>query len=130
VPSDVAVHLAAIFAHPAGAGACAGDGAGTLHLAIGGPGAKIVCTADCNPYTDVTCSGSGMCTAVDRNCAAGQRGYVTCNGVTTPCPGPECEDSCEGLIGPCYGCCATDDCFACCKCGGGSGHSCAEACYG
>ena len=126
-PSDAAVHLAPIFAQPANAGSCAVHGAGTLPLAIGGPGARSVCTAtaDCNPFTDVTCSGSGTCMAVDRNCP-GQQGYVTCSGLTTYCP--VCSDPCAGLIGPCYGCCATDDCIACCKCGGGSGPACTEAC--
>lgn len=47
---------------------------------------EVDCTADCGPYANVSCWASGTCTAVDRNCAAGQVGYVECNGVRTYCP--------------------------------------------
>jgi hypothetical protein len=126
-PSDAAVHLAAIFAPPANAGACAAKIAGALPLAKGGPGIQCVATADCYPYADVNCSsGSGTCIAVDRNCPNTQ-GYVTCNGATTYCT-PDCSDPCEGLSGFCLNCCQTDDCFACCRCGGGGGVQCALEC--
>lgn len=48
---------------------------------------KAACTASCGS-TSVTCSYTppATCVAVDRNCSANQRGYVTCNGVTTYCP--------------------------------------------
>lgn len=45
-------------------------------------------TARCDGEPDVTCSlsgSSGSCSWVDRNCAAGQRGYVECGGVRTTC---------------------------------------------
>src|SRR4051794_20228607 len=48
-------------------------GGGTGHL-------DNVCTANCSSGT-VICTSTGTCTAVDRNCSAGQRGYVSCNGV-------------------------------------------------
>ena len=46
---------------------------------------KALCTANCGTTT-VSCSSSGTCTAVDRNCAAGQRGYVQCGTTKTFCP--------------------------------------------
>ncbi|HEY7214759.1 MAG TPA: hypothetical protein VIC28_09025, partial [Thermoanaerobaculia bacterium] len=43
-------------------------------------------TASCESGT-VSCSGSGTCIAVDRDCLNScERGHVTCNGVTTWCP--------------------------------------------
>lgn len=63
---------------------------------LGGPiTIKASCTADCGSAPDVTCSGSGSCTAVDRNCGAGQRGYVTCGSTTNYCPSCGCT---EGAI--------------------------------
>lgn len=53
-------------------------------------------TADCGPYPDVSCeatSSTVTCTAVDRNCVAGQRGYVRCGSSTTSCP--VCPSSCS-----------------------------------
>ncbi len=51
------------------------------------PFVRCSATASCAPHTSVTCSHSApnTCVAVDRNCPS-QRGYVTCNGVTTYCP--------------------------------------------
>ncbi len=50
------------------------------------------CTADCGADPDVSCSGSS-CTAVDRNCAIGERGYVSCTSETwCPTPCPVCND--------------------------------------
>jgi hypothetical protein len=43
------------------------------------------CEASCGPNSTVSCSGSS-CSATDRNCDAGIRGSVTCNGATTQCP--------------------------------------------
>ena len=51
----------------------------------GGITAFGYCEANCSPYSKVSCSG-GTCSSVDRNCSAGQRGYVQCDGVTTYCP--------------------------------------------
>lgn len=50
-----------------------------------GVGEQAICIADCDPYTDVTCSGSS-CSAVDRDCEAGERGHVECDGNYTYCP--------------------------------------------
>jgi len=57
------------------------------------PVLKAVCSADCGEYADVSCDGT-TCNAVDRNCAADQRGYVVCNGVTTYCPVCPLEPEC------------------------------------
>jgi hypothetical protein len=54
---------------------------------------KSVCSADCGEYADVSCSGT-TCNAVDRNCAAGQRGYVVCSGTTIYCPVCPAEPEC------------------------------------
>jgi len=54
----------------------------------GGAGTDATCTASCGSYASVSCttSGTGSCTAVDRDCAAGERGRVTCGSTTTYCP--------------------------------------------
>jgi hypothetical protein len=57
----------------------------------GGITAQSYCEADCGPYGSVSCSGD-TCSAVDRNCAAGQRGYVQCDGATTYCPTCGCPE--------------------------------------
>ena len=46
---------------------------------------KATCSASCGT-TSVTCTTSGTCTSVDRNCSAGQRGYVQCGTTKTSCP--------------------------------------------
>jgi hypothetical protein len=51
----------------------------------GGGSSLVTCTADCGLYNDVSCTTSGTCVAVDRNCP-NTPGYVTCNGNTTFCP--------------------------------------------
>lgn len=56
----------------------------------GGITAFAYCSADCGSYS-VSCSG-GTCSGVDRNCAAGQQGYVQCDGVTTYCPACGCNE--------------------------------------
>jgi hypothetical protein len=65
-----------------------------LSAAIGDPIKPDFCFEDCDGYPDVSCSGE-VCQAVNRNCSIGQRGYVTCDGVTTfcaPCEPPVCDD--------------------------------------
>lgn len=69
-----------------------------IYVGLGDPIAPAYCIADCSPDgPDVDCTGD-TCSAVDRNCSAGQRGYVTCDGYTTFCPtcggppGVECTD--------------------------------------
>lgn len=64
------------------------------------------CTADCGPFTDVSCSGSS-CNAVNRSCP-GEQGHVTCDGTTYYCPSctAECTDGQYRLliVGPTCGC--------------------------
>lgn len=67
-------------------------------------------------------SGSGSCQGVDRNCSAGQRGFVTCGSTTTycpPCPSslPPCETYCSCSV-PCF----TSSCDG----GGGFVQDCAD----
>ena len=56
--------------------------------------AKAMCTALCGTDPSISCSGS-VCSAADRNCAAGVQGNVKCDGVKTkcptPCPPPDCD---------------------------------------
>lgn len=92
---------------------------------------KATGIANCGGGTSVTSSGSS-CTAVDRNCAAGERGHVTCAGAspaTINCPkscacsevcvcAVPCTEQCDsggGFIQDCgsWGICATS-----CYCGG------------
>ena len=50
------------------------------------PDVKATCTASCGSGSPVSCTvSSGTCTAVDRNCSAGQRGYVQCGATKTNC---------------------------------------------
>lgn len=61
-------------------------------FASSGPGSGLVtCTADCGSYPDVSCTTSGTCTAVDRNCPS-QRGYVKCGSSYTFCPVCPCPE--------------------------------------
>lgn len=103
--------LAAILG-PAGGGACATP-PDEVRLAANRPGTdpKSACSAyaDCGPYGSVSCNGNNSCSAQDRNCAVPAAGKVTCDGVTTWCPG-----GCTN----CDICDATGDCIACCQCQG------------
>ena len=99
LPADLAIALDRIASEgeslPAeSAGDCApADDA--MQVELGGPiTIKATCTADCGSSPDVSCT-SGSCSAVNRNCAAGQRGYVTCGSSTTYCPVCGCT---EGAI--------------------------------
>ena len=60
-------------------------------FASSGPQSNATCTADCYPFADVSCSTSGSCTAVDRNCP-NQRGYVKCGTSYTFCPVCPCPE--------------------------------------
>lgn len=88
------------------------------------PGAgleKALCsaTANCESGT-ITCQGNNSttsCSATDRNCTNGQRGSVTCDGVTALCP-TTCPTT---TIDWCKTCDETGGCVACCRCGGGTG---------
>ncbi len=53
---------------------------------------QSTCIADCAPYSDISCTVSGTCTAVDRNCAAGERGHLVCNGALYYCPVCQCTN--------------------------------------
>lgn len=46
----------------------------------------VTCITDCGPYGQLTCTTSGSCTAVNRNCSVGQQGYLNCNGSYRYCP--------------------------------------------
>ena len=50
---------------------------------------KAMCTADCGPFTDVSCSGN-VCNAANRSCP-GEQGHVTCDGTTYYCPACSAE---------------------------------------
>jgi hypothetical protein len=120
--------LTAILAQPTdGDGSCATRTEGALFaLELPRPGLqRSACTAVANCASGtVSCSGNSSCTAVDSNCDIGQRGQVTCDGVTTLCPLCPCDDTpvccrCERDPG---------DCKACCRCAGGTFFECDEAC--
>jgi len=71
---------------------------------IGGdPIPPATCTASCAPYGSVSCSGSS-CSAVDRNCSAGQCGYAKCGSTYYYCPScpppPPPPPSCSQCTGP------------------------------
>jgi hypothetical protein len=75
-------------------------------LAAKGPGpvTNSLCTvtASCGG-TSISCSSntsSSSCSGADRNCTAGERGHVTCNGVTTWCP-TACGADCNTLFTQC-----------------------------
>jgi hypothetical protein len=108
------------------ANACAARASqGDLFAALQGARPLSTCsaTASCAPHTNVSCLGNSTCTAVDRDCP--QKGYVTCDGVTTYCPVCTIEDNC-------YECSASGgaDCFSCCRCNGGTIIVCAQSCGG
>jgi hypothetical protein len=96
-------------------------------------GQKALCsaTASCGDGTTVYCESNTSvtsCSSADRNCP-GERGHVTCNGVTTSCSTacPGCgPDFCtweerQSCIDSCYPCaarftCNTTYCFETCRC--------------
>ena len=86
-------------------------------------------TATCNDTSGVnvicTYSGSGgTCTFQNQNCANGIRGSVNCNGSVVTCPLCPCGTA------NCCKCASTGDCFACCRCDGGTIRACSEECSG
>lgn len=71
--------------------------------------ALCVAGATCGGYS-ISCSGNNSttsCQAWDRNCGIGERGHVTCDGVTTwcnePCP-PDCNQLEWNCSWSCYPC--------------------------
>lgn len=66
----------------------------------GGVSEMALCTASANCGSDpgVYCedhTSPANCSGVDQNCGWGQRGWVSCNGVTTYCP-DDCDPCPEG----------------------------------
>ena len=65
-------------------------------------------TVNCGNGTSVSCSGTTAsgCTGAQRNCASGEHGHVTCNGVSTYCsnlcPCEISEQQCESTCNGCY----------------------------
>lgn len=57
----------------------------------GGVTSNAYCEANCSPYSNVSCSG-GTCSAADRNCSAGQQGFVQCDGNYSYCPACGCPE--------------------------------------
>lgn len=88
-PDEDGMVLAAILNPPVASSSCARPESGfRLAAAPSGGSTKAICIADCGSGTSVYCSYASptTCTAVDRNCSSGQRGYVTCGTSTTYCP--------------------------------------------
>ena len=121
LPSET---LAAILSPPA---ACPTPEGKALFVASEGGGESTMsecnATANCESGT-VYCEGENTCSAYDRFCSS-ERGHVTCDGVTTWCP-TECSQPCGPQCQNCETCQQTGDCFACCRCGGGSVYYCAH----
>jgi hypothetical protein len=121
--------LAWFYDQPAGAGSCATQQSGLLLAArprLIRPNSLCTATAHCSTGT-VFCSGNNSvtsCSAADRNCPS-EQGHVTCDGSTT-----WCQPVCPCGRDVCCTCDQTGDCFACCRCSGGSGPHCYLLCYG
>jgi hypothetical protein len=126
--------LAVILGEPAVTASCPSPGPSPqseVLFAARRPAVPKACsaTANCTPGTTVSCTYTGTggtCTAVDRNCSVNQRGYVSCNGVVTNCP-TTCQ-SCNLICQACNQCDQTGDCFACCRCDGGTISQCSQQC--
>jgi hypothetical protein len=70
---------------------------------------KSLCSAsaNCGSGGTISCSGNNSttsCSAADQNCSVGQRGFVTCDGVTTQCPNA-CPVDCDTLEQNCADSC-------------------------
>jgi hypothetical protein len=117
--------LAVILGESAGAGSCAAQQNGVLFAAK--PPVKALCTATASCVSGtVYCEGNNStasCTAVDRNCASGERGHVTCDGATTWCP-----TACGCSNQYCCECQASEDCYSCCRCQGYGDIICSRMC--
>jgi hypothetical protein len=144
--------LAMILGEPGPASGGCGVAPGKLLFAAnkpappsGGVGSMATCTAICETGS-VQCT-AATCTGADRNCAAFERGHVTCGTTTTWCPTACPSDYCYNCTqtGACYDCCrcdgggsvscnnccncqATGDCFSCCRCEGNSIAYCSSIC--
>lgn len=129
MPSEAPITLAAILSQPAVTGACPTPQSEVLFAATrSGTGLeKATCFANCGTDPVISCTGT-TCTGADRNCPAGERGRVSCttNGVTTT---TFCASTCP-ITTNCQRCNDTGDCFACCRCDGGTLRECSEVCSG
>src|ERR1044071_852302 len=119
--------LAAILGQPTGA-ACL-EPQGSLDLPGQHPGVYRTCsaTATCNDtsHSNISCNyggAAGVCSFQNQNCAAGVQGQVNCNGTITRCP------TCPCGTPNCCICQNSGDCFACCKCDGGTFSQCTAQC--
>jgi hypothetical protein len=92
-PSPAAASLAAVFAPTPAVSSCPlpqaqPSFAASRHRV---PTQKEECSVSCGSFS-LTCTWTLSCSAVDRYCPS-TPGYVTCDGVTTYCPGPcECTE--------------------------------------
>lgn len=92
------------------------------------PGINMTCnaTATCSDTSgSVSCNyggSGGTCTFTNQNCHLGIRGQVNCNGTVTQCPACPC-----GTVHCCI-CESSSDCFACCRCSGGTQRQCLQVC--
>jgi hypothetical protein len=77
-----------------------------------------VCTANCYGAGTASCSGTS-CSAEDRNCSIGQRGYAVCDGTYYFCnscpapPPPTCNPPCKIQCGITGGICMNGNQCAC-----------------
>lgn len=90
-----AVVLLGLALFPVSSGAtalCASEDLSWLEAIVDtpSPNFKSTCTASCGTST-VSCTSSGSCTAVDRNCPT-TPGYVVCGGTTTSCHACACTN--------------------------------------
>jgi hypothetical protein len=118
--------LAMILGQPAATGSCPVP-QGEALFAARRPALPKSCSATVTcwdgPVISCTYTGTGgTCTATPSNCDAGIRGSVNCNGAVTSCTQCACGSP------NCCQCDATGDCFACCRCDGGSAGHCALMC--
>ena len=103
---DLAIALDAIFS-PAPEPAAGAEPA--VDLASGRFGTKDLCSAAarCDPYASISCSTTvvgATCEGHDRNCAAGERGFVRCDTNYTYCPPCGCTEGAYRYV-PTGNCC-------------------------
>lgn len=122
-PSNAPVNLAAVLGYSAPPANCAIPQSATSFAAATSQvqQEKATCTARCDPAASVSCT-AATCQGVNRNCYTGERGHVTCNGVTK-----YCRDACSDNPS-CDDCWATGNCGACCLCDGYTTMQCLQIC--
>lgn len=132
LPSEA---LAAILSPPAAttSASCPTSQGKVLFAAAegGGESTMSACTATANCASGtVYCEGNSSCDTYDRDCTNGERGHVTCDGVTTWCPTAcSCPPSPPpNICANCNTCAQTGDCFACCICNGYGLYWCGQTC--